>query len=66
MEGDRKDRGGASEPEISETSTSGQTTPPTCHCCRGPHSSPSLPPSSSYLSNGVGFLLVRGELSGGA
>ena len=24
------------------------------------------PPRPSYLSNGVGFLLVRGELSGGA
>lgn len=35
----------------------------------GPPQQPLLantPPSSSYLGNGVGFLLVRGELSGGA
>lgn len=54
-----KDRGGASEPETLRLQGKLR------RGCRGALAG-TAPASSSYLSNGVGFLLVCGELSGRA
>lgn len=64
-----KDGGRApSQPEI--FATSGKASLSGCHCLQGsPINSPFiagiLPPQPTYLSNGVCFLLICSELSGG-